>query len=493
MSWMAERPEERPAMLDNDDGTWKFVLERDHKPTIPYATVVANREILKGIACDTNLLSQIANATTLPGVTWKDVAINPDAHLGYGVPIGSVIRTKDIIIPGSVGYDIQCSMSLLQTDVPKEELVDVRVRRLLLDAIEKRVPTGIGQRGTQQNRIYDASSWIPDGFDKMFCEMFNVPVSWMDRCEDSVHRGTCGYDSLKSRLQYYFAKDDRVLQKLSQLGTYGSGNHFGEGGIIDVADPTTAGEWGLKQGCFAFMSHCGSRGFGHMIATHHFRKLQAHFDTWRIPLSDRELVYIPVGTNECNDYLNDIALAGNFATLNHMIINKLVAESIKEIFPGSSSDLVYYISHNFVRKEYDGKDGWYVHRKGATRALPSKHHALLDTPFYKTGHPILLPGNAIDGSVIMKANDGAKKTFFSVNHGAGRCMSRGDAKRKLLQHEVDADMEEGNVISNCRTYPIDEAPGAYKDFNQVVASVVGADLATTVATMKPIMVLKSKD
>src|SRR6185436_8223076 len=177
-------------------------------------------------------------------------------------------------------------------------------------------------------------------------------------------------------------------------------------------------------------------------------------------------------------YLDDMALGANFATVNHLLINALVLEAFQEILPGAKGHLVYFISHNIAREEViAGQKSW-VHRKGATRAIPGGHFSLAGTPFAKTGHPILLPGNPRDGSVVMVANAGAEKSCYSVNHGAGRCMGRKEANRRLDQGQIDADLNACDILTNCRQYPKDEAPDAYKDFGEVLRSVEMAGLAS---------------
>jgi len=284
--------------------------------------------------------------------------------------------------------------------------------------------------------------------------------------------------------------------KMSQLGSYGGGNHFGECEVVDIGDTekakSTAEVFGLKQDRVAFLSHCGSRGFGHNLATGQFKALQAKFEAWKIPYpgNDKELVYAPLGTVEADNYLDDMALGANFATVNHLLINALVLEAFQEVFPGVQGNLVYFISHNIARKEIvDNKVSW-VHRKGATRAFPAGHHGLEGTIFEDTGHPILLPGNPRDGSAVMVGEAGASESCYSVNHGAGRVLGRRHAKRVLDQKVVDQDLDEHDVLSNCRTYPLDEAPDAYKDFNEVLNSVKSAGLASEVARLKARFVIK---
>ncbi len=193
-----------------------------------------------------------------------------------------------------------------------------------------------------------------------------------------------------------------------------------------------AESFGLHDGNVAFLSHCGSRGFGHHLAQGQFNAMEKHFDTWGIPYpgGDKQLCHAPLGTDLANDYLDDMALGGNFATVNHLLINALVLEAFQEVIPGCTGELVYLISHNIARLEtVRGEDAW-VMRKGATRAFPAGHAGLIDTPFAMTGHPILLPGNPQAGSAVMVADPGAEASLYSVNHGAGRALGRRAAKRR---------------------------------------------------------------
>jgi tRNA-splicing ligase RtcB len=179
--------------------------------------------------------------------------------------------------------------------------------------------------------------------------------------------------------------------------------------------------------------------------------------------------------------------------VNHLLINALVLEAFQEVFPGTTGQLVYFISHNIARKEIvDNRPAW-VHRKGATRAFPAGHYSLHNTPFAETGHPILLPGNPQAGSSVMVANPGAAKSCYSVNHGAGRRLGRKRAIRELDQQSIDRSFEKADILTNCRNYPKDEAPDAYKDFNEVLRSVELAGLATEVARLKARFVIKDGD
>ena len=450
---------------------------------------------------DAGCIEQALNAREAPGVT--GVVLNPDAHLGYGAPVGCAMASPTHVYPGPVGVDIKCSMSLLRLDLPAEAVDDKRTRRALIDAIQARTPTGPGrgQRSVPKSRSVSPEvgrEAVTRGAAPDVLDAFGIPTHWADRCEDAAHVGHDGTaDALALRLAALEAAGDfpNVDVKLRQLGTYGGGNHFAECEAVDVTDAAAAERFGLVDGGTAFLSHCGSRGFGFTLAKLGFRMLEAHFERWGIeyPAGDKQLVYAPLGSPEADAYLDLMALGANFATVNHLLINALVLEAFQEVIPGTTGDLVYFISHNIAREEEVGGQRQWVHRKGATRAFPAGHPGLDGTPFADVGHPILLPGNPQAGSAVMVAEPGAAQSLYSVNHGAGRRMGRRHAKRTLDQQTVDASFEAADVLTNCRRYPVDEAPAAYKDFDEVLRSVETAGLARTVARLRARFVVKDAD
>ncbi|MCW8132668.1 MAG: RtcB family protein [Planctomycetota bacterium] len=463
-------------------------------------TIIGTQKIRQGF--DATCLQQALNSRGAPGVT--DLVLNPDAHAGYGAPVGCVLVSPTHVYPGPVGVDIKCSMSLLQLDLPAGAVKDKPTRRALIDAILERTPTGPGQgqRSAKKSRpvnTYLGKRAATGGATPEVCSALGIPHAWAEACEDAFHTGHDGTaDALEKRLEEHLAAGlfRNFEEKMRQLGSYGGGNHFGECEVVtldgDPAARATAEAFGLRDGHVAFLSHCGSRGFGNILAQGQFRVLQRRFDEWKIPLpgGDRELVYAPLGSPEAGAYLDDMALGANFATINHLLINALVLEAFQEVIPGTTGRLVYFISHNIARREkVDGRECW-VHRKGATRAFPAGHEALKGTRFEATGHPILLPGNPAAGSVVMVAEPGAEKSCYSVNHGAGRCMGRKAAHRALDQGKIDQELDELDILSNCRQYPKDEAPAAYKDFHEVLRSVETAGLAKTVAKLKARFVIK---
>jgi tRNA-splicing ligase RtcB len=487
----------KPEFISTGEATAILPTGGNHKPI-----TVIGTEAIRG-TFDELCLQQDINSRTAPGVT--DLVLNPDAHCGYGAPVGCVLVSPTHIYPGPVGVDIKCSMSLLQTNLPADAIDDRPTRRALINAICERTPTGAGrgQRNAPKSRrvgIELGKRVLIEGASRGVCEVLGIPLQWADRCEDSAHVGhDDSTEALAMRLEKLLPKLQNFENKMTQLGSYGGGNHFGECEIVQIGDDErsrrAAEVFGLVDGGVTFLSHCGSRGIGHNLASGQFQALQGKFNQWNIPLpgQDRELVYAPLGTPEADAYLDDMALGANFATVNHLLINALVLEAFQEILPGTTGQLVYFISHNIARKEVVGNRPAWVHRKGATRAFPGGHFALAGTPFAETGHPILLPGNPQAGSAVMVADAGADVSCYSVNHGAGRQLGRKAAKRALNQQEVDRSFEETDILTNCRSYPLDEAPAAYKDFDEVLRSVKTAGLASEVARLKARFVIKDGD
>ena len=461
-------------------------------------TVIGNDEILETF--DDGCIRQALNARECPGVS--DVILNPDAHVGYGAPIGCVMISPTHIYPGPVGVDIKCSMSLLKLSLSSPDLDNMRLRRALINSICERIPTGpgMGQRSVKKSRRIDRNTAImavTEGASTRVCQALGIPEEWASRCEDSFHSGHDGStESLRMRFDTLLR--DKVFvnldEKLSQLGSYGGGNHFGECCSVHIEEGmrATADAFGLEENGIAMLSHCGSRGFGNILATRQFKILEKALEDHgeQMPCGDRHLVYAVAGSKEANDYLDDMAIGANFATVNHLLINELIAEAFDEVIPGTQSSLIYYISHNIVRREtIDDKNVW-VHRKGATRAFPANHPDLAGTLFEKTGHPILLPGNPVSGSAVMVAKADARRSCYSINHGAGRALGRKTAARELNQQQIDDELFHADVLTNCRRYPKDEAPAAYKNFNSVLSSVEEAGLASVVARLKARFVIK---
>src|SRR5579862_3762589 len=334
-------PESKPELISTGPAT--AILPARDSATKPI-TVIGTEAIRDTF--DAACLHQALNSRGAPGVT--DLVLNPDAHCGYGAPVGCVMVSPTHIYPGPVGVDIKCSMSLLQLDLPESAVADRAVRRELIDAITHRTPTGAGRGSRSVKNGRKISEEVGrmaaiEGTSAGVCNALGIPPEWAARCEDSAHVGHDGTaDALALRLEKLLAQDavKNFDDKARQLGSYGGGNHFGECEIVKVRGNARAKQiaevFGLRDDHVAFLSHCGSRGLGHALASGQFKALQEKFAKWSIPLpgNDRELVYAPLGTSQADDYLDDLALGSNFATVNHLLINALVREAFEEVIPG---------------------------------------------------------------------------------------------------------------------------------------------------------------
>lgn len=418
------------------------------------------------------LYRQIVNATRFPGV--KLVAITPDTHYGYGVPVGCVILTDaddGAIAMGPVGFDIGCGMVSARSDV--EYGAASPDRRLAFNkAVMERVEMGAGgkslgfgavSKSEFQNLVRGGAEYYVEeygaSFDRSRAERHRIPVDddW------DIPWGGRG----------------RPERGLNQLGSLGGGNHFIE---LQRCEET---------GTLFVQVHTGSRGFGHGLATNFFEIARAERPG---QVKDIDLGYfLPESPNHAN-YLNAVAAGGNFAIINRLIIFEQIAKAFRKVFRGDL-ELVYEISHNLVQLEDHPEFGrvW-VHRKGATRAFPANHPALAGTMWEETGHPVLIPGSNKDYSFILRPKPGAAASGYSVNHGAGRRLSRGDAIRQLSQSQIDKEYRSAGILVNLDgRVPLDEAAPCYKSAREVVDAVVDAGLAKIEHRLFPLSSLKGTE
>jgi tRNA-splicing ligase RtcB len=291
---------------------------------------------------------------------------------------------------------------------------------------------------------------------------------------------------------------ERALRGFPQLGTLGGGNHFIELQELRLPEDETlraiARAWGLFDGQLAVMVHSGSRGFGHGLGEWAFRAFKAYNDAHGERYADRELVHAPVDSDVAKQYFRYVAAGANFALANRLLMAKVVKHAVESVLPHAQVGLLYEISHNLAQWEPDAEgDLKLVHRKGTTRAFPAGHPLLEGTMWETTGHPVITPGSMGDWSAIQVGLDGAVSSFYSINHGAGRRLSRGAAKKLLDQGQVDAELEAMDVMLNARNAPLDEAPAVYKPMDDVIAAVKQFKLAAVVAKAYPIGSLKGSD
>ncbi|MFB9327538.1 RtcB family protein [Paenibacillus aurantiacus] len=417
------------------------------------------------------------------------MSYTPDAHVGVGTCIGTtaVWRMKDgFVSPSIVGVDIGCGMRVHLTPLHKKDIQDPAVRRKLIEAIERYVPTN--ERVNSNYADIDIMEVVRLGL-RGLPEKYVPDARWLTHVEEATFKFDHAFLSeLPARIR---------RNAHGQLGTLGSGNHFIELQAIEIdeARRETAESWGLFDGQVVVMIHSGSRAWGAMLGREHTKSLKETMALWGISNPDPNLVYAPVVSHEGQHYLNLMYSALNFAVSNRHMIAFGVRQAFKDVF-GEAIELpvLYDLMHNYALKEFHRNEPMLVHRKGATRALPPGH--FLNTMAYKTtGHPALIPGSMGTASYIMVGREEGAKNFYSICHGAGRLRSRRATKELVT---VDAFAQslrvgtEDEILVNHRTLEtiLDECPQAYKDVDQIIDSVVGAKLADVVARCKPMAVIK---
>ncbi len=446
-----------------------FDLETADTAPVPVRMFVTQR--LLGEA-ETTLYRQIVNATRFPGT--KLVCITPDVHYGYGVPVGCVIatdRSEGAVAMGPVGFDIGCGMMSARSTVAAELATPDRKLEFNRE-VTKRVSLGAGGKSVKLGRLAErefqelvrggAEHYVAKygaSFDRSRAERHRIPVS--DKWD--IPWGGKGMPE----------------RGLNQLGSLGGGNHFIE---LQRCEDT---------GTLFVQVHTGSRGFGHGLATNYFQMAQSERPA---EITDLDLGYFTPESQHYDDYLSAVAAGGNYAILNRLIIYEQIAEAFRKVFR-ADLELIYEISHNLVQAEEHPELGkvW-VHRKGATRAFPGGHPALVGTPWSATGHPVLIPGSNRDYSYVLMPEPGAIKSCFSVNHGAGRRLSRGEAKRTLDQRKVDEQYRRDGILVNLDgRVPIDESSHCYKSAAEVVEAVTAAGLARIAHTLFPVASIKGDE
>lgn len=448
--------------------------------------VYLNNELFQSFHEDQSL-QQLIDAATLPGVIDPVIGM-PDIHTGFGLPIGGVMAmdaVEGLVSAGAVGMDINCGVRLLRTNISAETL-DKTILKKLIRSIEDRVPSGVGQKSRHSSLI-----------EKYFSELLHNGVPFL------VNLGFGRPDDLEAIEDHGYlpgadinAVSSKAVSRGLQLSTIGGGNHFIELGFIDeVFDQQTADIYGLKKGALSVLIHTGSRGFGHQICTDFSAEMKKAAPKYRLALPSAGLAAVPITSPEGLKYLSAMSCAINFAFCNRQWITDDLRKAFSLVLGGNDSDydlgLVYDVAHNTARFEEIGGKKMLIHRKGATRALPPGHP---DNPekYINTGHPILIPGSMGSASYVIKAEPGVDKIYNSVNHGAGRVLSRTAAKREISVEQL---MEKlGNVIVSGRSYKayLDEAPQAYKNIEQVVDTFTGIGLSRRVARLMPLAVIKGE-
>lgn len=453
--------------------------------------VYANDTLLEQIKQD-KTLEQITNVACLPGVKKHVIALS-DAHQGYGFCIGGVAgteRNEGMISPGGVGYDINCGVRLIRTNLYYKDVQDEMIN--LIDTIAKNVPSGLGSKGKINLNKKGFNSLLENGLDWALESGYAVEED-LEHCEENGRLKQADSD-LISKKAY-----DRGI---TQVGSLGSGNHFLEVQKIDhIYDKDIAKQLGLQEeNQVTCMVHTGSRAFGHQVCTDSLRNIEKAMKKYDIDIPDRELACVPANTEEAERYLKVMACAANFGFCNRQLITHWVRESFESVFDTNFEELdmhlIYDVCHNILKKEEHKVNGkkeiLNVHRKGATRALP-KDHPEVPQAYRAIGQPVLIPGTMGTASYLCVGRSNAMEmTFGSTAHGAGRVMSRNKADKKYPAQQVKDDLSKKGIYVKGASMRViaEESPGAYKDVNQVVAVNHNLDIIKRVARLIPLGVIK---
>lgn len=452
------------------DVIWEIPTSYKYGMLVP-ARILATEKLVGEM--DDGVFEQITNVAQFPGIVGFAWAM-PDAHWGYGAPVGAVFATDPdtggIISPGAIGFDINCGMRLIRTNLTES---DVRGHlEELLNGLYKRVPAGVGAEG-----FLKLSK-------KEIAELGVAGASW------SVEKGMGLKDDLKhiedggriTPSNPEHVSDRAVSRGIQQLGTLGSGNHYLEIQVVkkeNIFDKPSAYNLGIFENQIVIMLHCGSRGFGHQIATDYLRFFEKHLGDYNISVADRQLAALPFTSKQGQAYYGAMAVAANFAFANRQIITHEIRRVFNNIFGSSQLALVYDVAHNIAKLETYEENGQakslVVHRKGATRSFP--------------GSPVIIGGSMETGSYLLSGQEKAKElTFGSTAHGSGRTMSRTQAKKQFQGKDLLKQMAKKGITVKSVSFSglAEEAGLAYKDINEVVKSVEQAGISKPVVKLVPI-------
>jgi tRNA-splicing ligase RtcB (3'-phosphate/5'-hydroxy nucleic acid ligase) len=468
---------------------FRWMLPKEGGMRVP-GVLIADRPLLEKMLSD-RTPDQVRNAAHLPGILEASIAM-PDAHWGYGLPVGGVVATdpgEGVVSPGAVGYDIGCGVRLMRSRLTRADVADRA--EALADALFREVPCGVGSEGAvslakgELDRVLrDGAGWaVKRGLgwasDLEHCEEGGVLA---DADPAAISEGAKG-------------------RGRTQLGTLGSGNHFLEvQEVSEIYDEDAAHALGLDAGTVTVMIHCGSRGLGHQVCTDYVRDVSRKLGTWRITLPDRQLACAPIASDEGYRYLGAMRAAANFAWANRQCIAAGVRRAFERALGRGAGPmgltLVYDVAHNIAKFEShtvsSGVVRCLVHRKGATRAFPPGHP---DVPaaYRALGQPVLVPGDMGRYSFVLLGSAGSMQhAFGSTCHGAGRQMSRTQAVRETKGRDLVEELRRIGVVVRYegRDTLREETIEAYKDAAQVVRVCEGAGLSRAVAKLKPFVVVK---
>lgn len=470
------------------DNIWEIPTNYKEGMRVP-GRIFVSPTLLQSLEKDT--FEQVANVATLPGIQKYSMAM-PDAHSGYGFPIGGVAafdKYEGIISPGGVGYDINCGVRILRTNLTKDE-VHPRMKDLV-EFLFRSVPSGVGSKSD----IRISEKDLTDAF--QFGAKWAVDKGYgnekdLEHCEENGYMKNADVSKISDKAR---------KRGKPQFGTLGSGNHFLEVQYVDeVFDEDVAKVFGFEKGHVTVMIHCGSRGAGHQICDDYIRVLERATQKYGIKLPDRQLACAPAESIEGQNYFKAMSAGANYAWANRQIITHMVRDAFTKFFKRNiddlGMDLVYDVAHNVAKLEEHNIDGVkksvYVHRKGATRSFPPGHYDV-PTVYRKVGQPVLIPGSMGTPSFILHGTEKAMElTFGSACHGAGRTSSRSQALKTLRGEDVRKELE-SKGISVRATQPsmiAEEAPSVYKSSEDVVNVVHQVGIALKVVRLLPMGVTK---
>ena len=465
------------------DQVWEIPPSEKPGMLVP-ARIYATPGILS--AMDEGVFDQVTNVACLPGIRRYALCM-PDGHWGYGFPIGGVaafdLRTG-VISPGGVGYDVNCGMRLIRTDLNRDE-VQPRLERLLTELF-KRVPAGVGAGGFLKLNRPSFDRVMAQGARWCVEQGYGWPED-VERTED----GGCLEAADPSKVSAH-----AVARGINQLGTLGSGNHYLEIQVVSndrIFDQETATALGITgHDQIVVMVHCGSRGFGHQVASDYLKVFEKAMRRYDLTVKDPQLACAPFKSQEGQDYFAAMNCAGNAAFANRQVITHQIREAFTAVFGRPAEalgmEVVYDVAHNIAKVERFPEGDLLVHRKGSTRALgPGSPH--LPSRFRMTGQPVICGGSMETGSYLLVGTEGAmRETFASTMHGSGRTMSRAQAKKAIRGEVLQRQMKERGILVKAVSMSglAEEGGFAYKNISEVVDSVQRAGITKTVAELRPI-------
>lgn len=459
------------------ENIWEIPKEGDM--LVP-GRIFASDKLIENIKKD-KTLEQVKNVAKLKGIKKYSLAM-PDAHQGYGFSIGGVAvfdLEEGIISPGGVGYDINCGVRILSTNIKVNDFL--KKRHEILEALYKNIPSGVGSKG----KIRVSKELLKD-----VCEN---GVSWcikndygtkedQERTEENGHMKDADFKEVSDRA---------IKRGMPQLGSLGAGNHFLEIQKIDnIYDEKISKIFGIEKDNITIMIHCGSRGLGHQVASDYIKLMEEKLGIENLP--DRELINAPFKSELGQKYYKAMCCAVNYAFANRQMIMHWVRETFKEFFPNSELKLIYDVAHNIAKVEEHGGEKVVIHRKGATRSFGPGRKEIPEI-YRKYGQPVLLPGSMGTYSYILVGTNKAEEVSFgSTAHGAGRVMSRHGALKQFRGEEIKKELESKDIEVKAGNWKsiAEEAPGVYKDINEVVRVSNELGIGNLVVRVKPLAVMK---